>query len=178
MKKIAVLATAILSTTPVMGDGIIKSFMKSLSDSEDLSKKYEGVQKKKIGGSNLYIWKLTPKGRSVSTSNAVDKPSLVIDSVDTADSIPIEDNTISRNQKVDEEGYKAQQTSRSLIYDEGNPLEDSGVADAWRKAHEAEERLAAHREYMEKLRVSRKKEERAKKKDARSAESTRRSTDG
>lgn len=164
-----------MSVSPVLGDGIIKSFMKSLADSEDLSKKYEGVQKKKIGGSNLYIWKLTPKSGTTSSLAGTDKPSLLVDSVNHADAVPIEDNTISRNQTTDEAGYKAQRNSRSLIYDEGSPLEDAGVADAWRKAHEAEERLAAHREYMERLRVSRKKEERAKQKDARNPESTRRS---
>lgn len=164
-----------MSVSPVLGDGIIKSFMKSLADSEDLSKKYEGVQKKKIGGSNLYIWKLTPKSGTTSSPTGTDKPSLLVDSVNHADAVPIEDNTISRNQTTDEAGYKAQRNSRSLIYDEGSPLEDAGVADAWRKAHEAEERLAAHREYMERLRVSRKREERAKQKDARNPESTRRS---
>lgn len=157
-----------------MGEGILKSLITSLSSNEDISKKYEGVQKHNIGGSNLYVWKLTPKsGQSVS-SGGVSKPSLDVSPVTHADAIPIEDNTISRNQTTDERGYKAQRESRSLIYDEGSPLEDAGVADAWRKAHEAEERLREHREYMEKLRVARKKEERAKQKDARAAESTRR----
>ena len=174
MKKVAIITSTLLIATPVMGDGILKSLFKRMSDNEDISKKYEGVQKQSIGGSNLYVWKLTPKnGKSVS-SGGVNKPVLDANPPPHADAIPIEDNTISRNQTTDERGNNAQRESRSLIYDEGSPLEDAGVADAWRKAHEAEERLREHREYMEKLRVARKKEERAKQKDAREAESTRR----
>lgn len=77
------------------------------------------------------------------------------------DNVPVKD-VINKHEETKEAANTAVKQEIATLYGEGSPLQDQEVVSAWSEYEQAKKRLEDHREYMEKVRKSRKNVEQSK----------------
>lgn len=166
-KRIYTLALTLLATPVVShGDSMIGNFINRLGNSKDISRHNPGVTR--VGNGPFYMYKLNSRNSTSAKNNTpVEKtpPKLEYDLVaienalreqaERADAIP-ERNVINAHKKSMETAQVMEDAEKQTLYvDDDSPLKNPSVKAAWDRAREAEKRLEAHRDYMERVRKSR-----------------------
>lgn len=132
----------------VNGENLIRSLWNGIKGNQnDLSKSHTNITKV---GNMFYYYKLKPdgtKGQPI-TSHPDNKPL---------------QSKIDSTPETTEPGSVAEMNDKHIIYsDADSPLQDGAVSAAWDRAEAAKRRLEEHREYMERVRKSRKTIEQSK----------------
>lgn len=132
-------------------NGLWKQFS---SGSEDLTKRFDGIEKRYITD-NMYVYKLTPKAsqskQPVQQTVVQPLPPEVEKHPDvtiTPEPIELDPHQEAADAPVVNE--------KQVVYGVDSPLRDDAVTAAWEHAREAEKRLQEHRDYMRKVRDVRK----------------------
>ena len=118
------------------GESMIGNFLKKMqTPSRDLSEGRPGI--KKVGSNGLYIYKLD--------NGIPSRPS------------GAKRDVITNYQQLDKEADEAVRNEKHVLYgSEQSPIRNPSVVAAWDRANEAQKRLEDHREYMERVRKTRK----------------------
>lgn len=149
------LSIGLLLSVNVADANIINGLWKRVSSgSEDLTKRFDGIEKRYITD-NMYVYKLTPKTNQseqpVQETVVQTLPPEVAnhpDVIAAPEAIELDPQQEAADAPVINE--------KQVVYGEDSPLRDDAVTAAWEHAREAEKRLEEHREYMRKVRDARK----------------------
>lgn len=149
------LSIGLLLSVNAADANIINGLWKRVSSgSEDLTKRFDGIEKRYITD-NMYVYKLSPK---VNQSKQPDQPTVVQSLPPEVEKHP--DVTITPEPiELDPHQEAADApvvNEKQVVYGVDSPLRDDTVTAAWEHAREAEKRLQEHREYMRKVRDVRK----------------------
>ena len=169
MKGLFVTLVTLSLASNVQAENLIRMLLNKSSNQPDISKRYKGVSRERVGNSPFYFYKLQRQEEESSKIAIIasnDAPVITLTPqkpavVSHPDTKPIK-RVIDKHQPLDEIGNDAVKEEKNVVYGRGSPLRDDNVIEAWKKADEAQQRLDDHRSYMEKVRQSRKKVEQAK----------------
>lgn len=165
MKKLT-LIVALIVTANTTNANIIRGLWDSIRNQPDMTDKYDGIRKQYIT-SNLYVYKLKPKSKPAevtSTQSNYDTEAIAEalkwQNGQHPDNTPITNKTSKPESKSIDS--IASVNEKQTLYGKSSPLQDEAVLAAWERAREAEKRLELHRQYMERVRQSRKNVEQSK----------------
>lgn len=138
----------------VNGENLIRSLWNGIKNNQnDLSASHSNITKV---GNMFYYYKLKPD-QPTQTSASLEHQNTL-----HPDNKPLQ-SKINSTPETTEPGYVAEMNDKQIIYgDDGSPLQNGAVAAAWERANAAKRRLEEHREYMERVRRSRKTIEQSK----------------
>lgn len=167
MKPKLLISVGMLMSTGVADANIISGLWKQLSTgSEDISKQYDGIEKRYITN-NMYVYKLSKKQSMAVESQSIQSTVEVTQQpVESVVQPPVQ--VVAQHTDVVPTPVKTQLdphvevadtaviNEKQVLYGDASPLRDDAVAAAWEHAREAERRLQQHREYMDKVRQARK----------------------
>ena len=143
----------------------------------DYAKTNPGINRMDLGGSGLFFYKLNRSNRVDKTKTTsqshpeIDMSDYDLEAIKQAleeqkskNTDPIEP-VISKNKETEEQGYKATQAEKEIVYGEGSSLQNRDVLTAWDNHDRKKRELDDLREEMERIRQARKVKEHSKQVD-------------
>ena len=152
------LSVGLLLSVTTADANIINGLWKRVSSgSEDLTKRFDGIEKRYITD-NMYVYKLTPK-TDQSTQPIQETQQTVVQPLPTE--VAKHPDVIAAPVIIELDPHQETADApvineKQVVYGADSPLRDDAVTAAWEHAREAEKRLQEHREYMRKVRDARK----------------------
>lgn len=156
-------------STHVHGENLIRMLIdgyKNSSKKPDMSKTHQGINRVNLG--SFYYYKLKPK--QIAEPEPPPEHEYDLEAIAEAleyqnqkhpDNEPLEDK-INTTPETTEPAKVAEVNDKQTIYGEASPLQDESVLAAWKRAEQAKRRLDEHRDYMERVRKSKKTIEQSK----------------
>lgn len=163
-----IIPLVLVLTPDANGENLIRSLWNSVKNNQnDLSESHSNITKV---GNMFYYYKLKPDRAAEPTKTVTHSgydheaiaAALAQQNASHPDNKPLQ-SKIDSTPETAEPGSVAEMNDKQIMYgDDGSPLQDGAVAAAWDRAEQAKRRLEEHREYMERVRKSRKTVEQSK----------------